>query len=561
MRRSGAGGRAVADAIVAAIRRENAGVEVTDRGSYLRVLVPARCAVSRAAIEAALEPSVPAAGRSRAGDAVVSRALSRLGGQACWSLGAPERATGMNAAAQDLFAPRGDAPHADRLRDRDVAAAVLLRSRRLRGRAADVGLVPRATRSARRWSPRAPARRRLGGVRGSARHDVRQLRRAAARSRGVRRARARAASSRAAGRDAAARRGWRRWSARCRRCASSITACRWRRRTSRRWRRAAASPSPPLFQTGDELRRIHGIAFRMAQLRAIAGPTLRRERPRALAERSAWQPLRRTIEKLLVTYDWGEALVALNVCVRPLVDELFLVGLADAGRARTATTPTRRCCARSPTTAAGSASGPSALLRVARPTRRRRRDERARAAIAGWIDDWRPRVGGGRPRAAAPTSAPMAPAIAARAYQSAGAVRSTVHAGGARCRVKTLAGATRRRRWRCSTQLADSAGDGCWRFDRDLRCIYCQPGGAPAGRLRRRCRRRHADGAWSGARRATRRSRSSRARRCARRSTASADLARRRAVPGADGAESRFFDGAVLRRCAAGGRGGRRRRR
>lgn len=44
----------VADAIVAAIRRENDRVEVTDRGSYLRVLVPARCAVSRAAIESAL---------------------------------------------------------------------------------------------------------------------------------------------------------------------------------------------------------------------------------------------------------------------------------------------------------------------------------------------------------------------------------------------------------------------------------------------------------------------------------------------------------------------------
>jgi len=44
----------VADAIVAAIRRENDGVEVTDRGSYLRVLVPSRCAVSRAAIESAL---------------------------------------------------------------------------------------------------------------------------------------------------------------------------------------------------------------------------------------------------------------------------------------------------------------------------------------------------------------------------------------------------------------------------------------------------------------------------------------------------------------------------
>lgn len=47
----------VADAIVAAIRRENDRVEVTDRGSYLRVLVPVRCAVSRAAIESVLSRS------------------------------------------------------------------------------------------------------------------------------------------------------------------------------------------------------------------------------------------------------------------------------------------------------------------------------------------------------------------------------------------------------------------------------------------------------------------------------------------------------------------------
>jgi hypothetical protein len=44
----------VASAIVAAIRDENPVVEVTDRGSYLRVLAPGRCLVSRAAIEAAL---------------------------------------------------------------------------------------------------------------------------------------------------------------------------------------------------------------------------------------------------------------------------------------------------------------------------------------------------------------------------------------------------------------------------------------------------------------------------------------------------------------------------
>ncbi len=42
---------AVADAVVAAIREENEGVTVLDRGAYLRVLVPWRCRVTRAAVE------------------------------------------------------------------------------------------------------------------------------------------------------------------------------------------------------------------------------------------------------------------------------------------------------------------------------------------------------------------------------------------------------------------------------------------------------------------------------------------------------------------------------
>jgi hypothetical protein len=44
----------VSDAIVAAIREANPDVTVLDRGSYVRVLVPNRCVVRRAAIERAL---------------------------------------------------------------------------------------------------------------------------------------------------------------------------------------------------------------------------------------------------------------------------------------------------------------------------------------------------------------------------------------------------------------------------------------------------------------------------------------------------------------------------
>jgi hypothetical protein len=43
-----------AEAVVAAIREQHPDAQVLDRGSYWRVLVPGRCTVSRAAIEARL---------------------------------------------------------------------------------------------------------------------------------------------------------------------------------------------------------------------------------------------------------------------------------------------------------------------------------------------------------------------------------------------------------------------------------------------------------------------------------------------------------------------------
>jgi len=42
---------AAADAVLAAIRQLNARVTVLDRGAYLRISVPERCVVTRAAVE------------------------------------------------------------------------------------------------------------------------------------------------------------------------------------------------------------------------------------------------------------------------------------------------------------------------------------------------------------------------------------------------------------------------------------------------------------------------------------------------------------------------------
>jgi toluene monooxygenase system protein E len=80
------------------------------------------------------------------------------------------------------------------------------------------------------------------------------------------------------------------------------------------------------FQTADELRRIQRIAYRMAQLRAT-DPAFGEGAREAWQRGEAWQPLRETVERCMVTYDWAEALVALNVCIKPVIDELFMVQL------------------------------------------------------------------------------------------------------------------------------------------------------------------------------------------------------------------------------------------
>jgi toluene monooxygenase system protein E len=86
-----------------------------------------------------------------------------------------------------------------------------------------------------------------------------------------------------------------------------------------------------LFQAADELRRIQRIAYRMAQLGAVH-PGFGAESRALWQEAPEWQPLREGVEKLLVAYDFGEALVGLNLCLKPLIDELFMVQLPHIAR-------------------------------------------------------------------------------------------------------------------------------------------------------------------------------------------------------------------------------------
>ncbi|HTJ26255.1 MAG TPA: toluene hydroxylase [Candidatus Limnocylindria bacterium] len=82
------------------------------------------------------------------------------------------------------------------------------------------------------------------------------------------------------------------------------------------------------LQAADEMRRVQRIAYRVRQLqdvhRDFAGDS------KALWQSDTlWQPLRMAIEKLLVCYDWAESFVALNLVLKPLMDELFMNYLSE----------------------------------------------------------------------------------------------------------------------------------------------------------------------------------------------------------------------------------------
>lgn len=82
------------------------------------------------------------------------------------------------------------------------------------------------------------------------------------------------------------------------------------------------------FQAADELRRIQVLAYRMRQLQRCR-PGFGGASKRVWQSDPAWQPLRALIERMLVNYDFGEALVALNLVVKPLYDEHFQRGLGQ----------------------------------------------------------------------------------------------------------------------------------------------------------------------------------------------------------------------------------------
>jgi toluene monooxygenase system protein E len=85
------------------------------------------------------------------------------------------------------------------------------------------------------------------------------------------------------------------------------------------------------FQGADEMRRIQRIAYRAKSLSLQFGEEFADTQvARGIWEDDeAWQPMRKCLEELLIAYDWGEAFVGLNLCVKPIYDEFFISVLGE----------------------------------------------------------------------------------------------------------------------------------------------------------------------------------------------------------------------------------------
>ena len=139
------------------------------------------------------------------------------------------------------------------------------------------------------------------------------------------------------------------------------------------------------FQAADEMRRVQRLAYRMRQLR-VTHPEFGRTAQQTWQNDPIWQPLREVIETLLVTWDWGEALVALQCVLKPAFDELFMTQFGRLARAAGDDVLDRMFFSLNEDCAWHRAWSESLLLTAIRDT------PESASAIERWIENWVPRV-------------------------------------------------------------------------------------------------------------------------------------------------------------------------
>jgi toluene monooxygenase system protein E len=77
-----------------------------------------------------------------------------------------------------------------------------------------------------------------------------------------------------------------------------------------------------VFQMADQFRWVSRVAYRTAELRKTWPDAGFARNERSHWENDdAWQGFRELMERLLATYDWGEAVIALNHAAMPAVDQ------------------------------------------------------------------------------------------------------------------------------------------------------------------------------------------------------------------------------------------------
>ncbi len=101
---------------------------------------------------------------------------------------------------------------------------------------------------------------------------------------------------------------------------------------------AQIAPASPIslcaaFQGADAFRWLSHAAYRAKELSNTFPDLGFGKAERAYWEDdAAWQGFRELMEKVLITYDWAEAFVALNLVAKPAIEEAVMRRLGEAGR-------------------------------------------------------------------------------------------------------------------------------------------------------------------------------------------------------------------------------------
>lgn len=87
------------------------------------------------------------------------------------------------------------------------------------------------------------------------------------------------------------------------------------------------------FAGADMLRRVSLAAYRTRELQLAHPEAGFGDNDRGRWEKDEpWQATRKVLEQVLITYDWGEAFTALNLVVRPTLDDLMLRQFGELAR-------------------------------------------------------------------------------------------------------------------------------------------------------------------------------------------------------------------------------------